>query len=165
MFATLYVSSNAIDTDFMVRISDVYPNGEAHLIEDGAFRMRWRDGTSKPLFMNKDIIYEIKFPIGNTSYIFASGHSIRYVIQSSNYPRYSINKNNGILLKDIDQGDNITAVNTVFFSNEYPSHITLPFVEKHQLPVLHNIKEMLQESYPSLDMDKIISDYPNGIFK
>eukprot|EP00604_Paraphysomonas_vestita_P002142 CAMPEP_0174821260 /NCGR_PEP_ID=MMETSP1107-20130205/6109_1 /TAXON_ID=36770 /ORGANISM="Paraphysomonas vestita, Strain GFlagA" /LENGTH=119 /DNA_ID=CAMNT_0016038091 /DNA_START=1038 /DNA_END=1394 /DNA_ORIENTATION=- len=41
LLATLYVSSDAIDTDFMVRISDVYPTGEVRLIQDNAIRMRW----------------------------------------------------------------------------------------------------------------------------
>jgi putative CocE/NonD family hydrolase len=43
LFATVYVSSDAIDTDFMVKISDVYPTGEARILQDNAVRMRWRE--------------------------------------------------------------------------------------------------------------------------
>jgi putative CocE/NonD family hydrolase len=40
IFADLYVGSDCIDTDFVVRMSDVYPTGEVRLIQDSNFRMR-----------------------------------------------------------------------------------------------------------------------------
>lgn len=37
----LWVSSNCTDTDFTVKLTDVYPiSGESHLIQDGGVRMR-----------------------------------------------------------------------------------------------------------------------------
>lgn len=51
LYATLYVSSSAIDTDFMVRVSDVYPTGQVRLLIDNAVRMRWREGGSSPVYM------------------------------------------------------------------------------------------------------------------
>jgi hypothetical protein len=42
-----------------VKITDVYPTGEAILIEDSAIRMRWREGGLTPVYMDKGVIYEV----------------------------------------------------------------------------------------------------------
>lgn len=95
----------------------------------------------------------------NTSYVVAPGHSLRFALSSSNYPRFSINHNNGALLADTKNypGDNITAVNTVHHSNTHPSYIELPVVEKKDLPVLENLKAEFEMSYPDLDYDYVVS--------
>lgn len=162
LFATLFVGSDAIDTDFMVRISDVYPTGEARLLQDNAVRMRWRQGGLTPVYMNKGEVYEVTLTLWNTSYIMAPGHALRVAITSSNNPRFDINRNNGILLANRTSTDvNITAVNTIFHSAKYPSHVTLPVVKKAQLPQIHDIKGQIEKAYPQLDTAKIIKGmYP-----
>jgi hypothetical protein len=50
-------------------------------------------------------------------------------------------------------GDNITAVNTLYHSEQYPSRVTLPQVTKRQLPTVHVLKEV-QTAYPDLTMEK-----------
>lgn len=95
----------------------------------------------------------------NTSYVVAPGHALRFAISSSNYPRFSINRNNGALLADEENypGENITAVNTVYHSATYPSYIDLPVVSKDDLPELHNIKAEFEMAYPTMDYDFVIS--------
>ena len=45
--ATLYVSTaNVNDTDFVVKLTDVYPDGTSRLIQDGIERMRNRTSHS-----------------------------------------------------------------------------------------------------------------------
>jgi hypothetical protein len=62
-------SSDAIDTDFIVRISDVYPNdGPVRLLQDSALRMRWRNNGKTPEYMVKDKVYEVTMSLWNTSY-------------------------------------------------------------------------------------------------
>jgi len=160
--ATLYVSSDAIDTDFMVRISDVYPTGEARLLQDNAIRMRWREGGLEPVYMSAGEVYRADFSLWNTSYVVAPGHSLRFSISSSNSPRFSVNRNNGVLLAAADQGANITATNSIYHSMLYPSHINLPVVMKHlQLPKIHNIKEEIEMAYPKVDVTSFLKKYPN----
>jgi putative CocE/NonD family hydrolase len=161
LFATLFVSSDAIDTDFMVRISDIYPTGQVRLIQDNAIRMRWRDGGLEPHYMKKGEIYEVTMTLWNTSYILATGHALRVSISSSNYPRFDVNRNNGILLADRNSMDvNVTATNMIYHSEKYPSYISLPYVTKNQIPVTHDIKGEIQKAYPQIDMEKIIKDFP-----
>lgn len=40
--ATLFVGSDAVDTDFHAKLTDVYPDGQSRLLQDSAVRMRWR---------------------------------------------------------------------------------------------------------------------------
>lgn len=157
--ATLFVSSSAIDTDFMVRLSDVYPTGEVRLLQDNGVRMRWREGGSTPVYMAKDEVYEVTLSLWNTSYVLAPGHALRVSLTSSNSPRFDVNRNNGILLKDRKETDvNITATNTVYHSNVRASYVTLPVVNKKQLPPLPGIMKMAKEAYPTVDWDAVVAE-------
>ena len=157
LFATLYVSSDAVDTDFMVRISDVYPTGEVRLLQDNAIRMRWRENTLTPVYMSKGRVYKVELNLWNTSYVVAPGHALRFSVSSSNWPRFSVNPNNGVILNDPNYpGQNITAQNSLYHSLKYPSKVTLPVVNKRlQLPNVHVVKEV-QTAYPQIT-DELIT--------
>src|SRR5690606_24107209 len=118
MFANLFVSTNATDTDFMVKISDLFPSGEARLIFDSAIRMRWREGGSEPVWCEKDEVYEVSISLWNTSYVVAPGHALEFHIQSSNEPRFHVNKNNGVMLVDdrAGEGEPVIAENVIHHS-------------------------------------------------
>ena len=115
--------------------------------------MRWREGGLTPVYMEKDQVYEVTFSLWNTSWVIPAGHALRVSVQSSNNPRFSVNPQNGILLADpAYPGDNITATNKIYHSAQYPSRVTLPVVNKHQLPKVHILKEM-QKAYPELTLE------------
>ena len=119
--ATIYVSSDAIDTDFMVKLTDVYPDGQSRLIQDGAVRMRWRENAyteeAEPVYMQQGEVYKMEVTLWNSSYIFAPGHALRVAVTSSNAPRFSINPNNGLLLDDPElYTSNVSATNTLHHS-------------------------------------------------
>lgn len=136
-----------------MKISDLYPTGEAILIQDNGMRMRWRHGGLEPVFMEKEKVYEVTINLWNTSWVIPAGHAIRISVQSSNNPRFSVNPHNGLLLADPKYpGDNITATNTLFHSARFPSKVSLPVVHKHQLPEVHVLKEM-QTAYPQLTQE------------
>jgi predicted acyl esterase len=151
MNANLFVSSDAIDTDFMVRIEDVYNNadGTVRLLQDNAVRMRWREGTTTPVYMDgADTVYNIQMELWNTSYIMPEGHTLRVSIQSSNNPRFSVNAQNGILLADpAYPGAAVTAINTIHHSAKYPSKLSLPIItdKEGMLPKVELIKEIKHE--------------------
>ena len=57
---TLYVSSDAKDTDFTVKVLDVYPDGRAYNLDESIQRMRYRDGYDKPLvWMESGKVYKV----------------------------------------------------------------------------------------------------------
>jgi len=129
--ARLYVSSDCHDTDFTVKLTDVYPDGRSMLITDGILRMRNRNGTDHWEFIEPGEIYEIEIDLWSTSYVWNTGHKIRVAVSSSNYPRFLNNPNtaDGIYA-------NITyniAHNTLYLDNIYPSCIVLPEIEQGSL--------------------------------
>lgn len=98
----------------------------------------------------------------NTSWIIPAGHALRVSVQSSNNPRFSVNPHNGLLLIDpLYPGDNITATNTLHHSSQYPSRVTLPVVNKRQIPEVHVLKEV-QEAYPEIT-EEMARKFSNGL--
>jgi putative CocE/NonD family hydrolase len=126
--AKLFVSSDCPDTDFTVKLTDVYPDGRSMLITDGILRMRNRNGFDHWDFIEPEIIYEITVDLWSTSYIWDKGHKIRVAISSSNYPRFLNNPNT----KDPISGNSTynIAHNTIYIDDEYPSCIILPYIDK-----------------------------------
>ncbi|MFO7677898.1 MAG: CocE/NonD family hydrolase [Thermoplasmatota archaeon] len=135
IIARLFVSSDCPDTDFTVKLCDVYPDGRSMLITDGILRMRNRNGVDHWEFMEPGEIYEIEIDLWSTSYIWNAGHQIRVSISSSNYPRFLANPNT---VDGIYQNTTYTiAQNTVHFGENNPSSIILPHVSQSTQPCFH----------------------------
>ena len=124
--AVLYVSSDALDTDFTVKLLDVYPDGTAYNLQEAAKRMRYREDLSSEVMMVVGEVYEIRLDLHATSNYFAAGHRIRVEVSSSNFPRWSRNLNTGE--DNHTSTEWVVAGNTVHHSREYPSHVLLPVV-------------------------------------
>jgi len=125
---TLYVSSDAKDTDFTVKLVDVQPDGTAWNIDDNIQRVRYREGYDKPpVWMEKDKVYKVSFQPMQTSTYFAAGHRLRIEISSSNFPIYDRNLNTGG--SNFDETQGVVAHNQVHHSTRYPSSITLSAIE------------------------------------
>jgi len=137
--ATIFVSSDQVDTDFYVSLTDVYPNGESVLIRYGALRMRWRDSDNTTSLMKPGQVYMVTVDMWSVAYIFDAGHMIRVLVTSSNSPQFAPNPNNGHLLADSDQPVYI-ANNTVYTGAAQASYVTLPIVDVNSLPKNNQIQ-------------------------
>jgi uncharacterized protein len=120
----LYVSSSAKDTDFMVKLVDVYPDGKAINLSEDAFRVRYREGFDKKVLMQSGQVYKITLPNMVTAVRFAKGHQIRLDISSSSFPFYERNLNTGG--NNYDEARWVVAENSVHLGSRYPSHVILP---------------------------------------
>ncbi|MDX1382117.1 MAG: CocE/NonD family hydrolase [Thermoanaerobaculia bacterium] len=120
----LYVSSDARDTDFTVKLVDVYPDGTAYNLDDSIFRARYREGYDRQVFLEPGEVVKITFPPLITANTFAAGHAVRVEISSSNFPRYGRNLNTGGA--NYDESDPVVARNRVHHSGRHPSKIRLP---------------------------------------
>jgi putative CocE/NonD family hydrolase len=126
---TLYVSSDAKDTDVTVKVLDVYPDGRAYNLDESIQRMRYRNGYDKPLaWMEKGKVEKVTLQPLTTSNWFAPGHRLRIEVSSSNFPRFDRNLNTGG--NNYDEWAGVVATNTVHHSKEYPSSVTLTVVER-----------------------------------
>ena len=120
----LYVSSDARDTDFTVKVLDVDPDGRAFNLDESIQRMRYRDGYDKPVaWMEKGKIYKVTLQPLNTSNHFRAGHRLRIEVSSSNFPRFDRNLNTGG--NNYDEAKGVIARNTLHHSAQYPSSITV----------------------------------------
>ncbi len=126
--ATLYVSSDAKDTDFTIKLIDVYPDGTAYNLDETIQRMRYREGYDKEVWMEKGKVYPVEMTPMSTSNYFEKGHRIRIEISSSNFPRFDRNMNTGG--NNYDEAKGVVANNKVHHSAQYPSQIRLPIVRK-----------------------------------
>ena len=124
--AVLNVSSTAPDTDFIVRISDVYPDGRSILIVDYPLRARYREGFEKEVFMKPGEVYTLKWDIGWMSQIFNKGHRIRVTVASTGAPLYEPNPQNGKPLTIEFPDDARKATNTIHHSRVHSSWIEAP---------------------------------------
>ena len=117
--AILYVSSDALATDFTAKLVDVYPNGNAYNVTDGILRL--------PLdSMIKEDPNKISIELWPTSQLIKKGHRIRLEISSSNYPRFDRNPNTGNTIHS--ETHTKIATQTIYHGKSYPSHILLPLI-------------------------------------
>ena len=126
--STLYVSSDAADTDFTIKIIDVYPDGRAYNLDETIQRARWRDGYEEEVFMEDGEVYEVNMTPMSTSNYFEAGHRIRIEISSSNFPRFTRNLNTGG--NNFDESESVVARNSIHHSSAHPSQIRLPVVKR-----------------------------------
>lgn len=125
----LFVSTDAQDTDFVVKLVDIYPDGYEALILDYPIRMRFRDGQNEDdvKLATPDKVEKLLINMWSTAQTFEKGHRLGIHVTSSNYPRFAVNPNNGADLDDFTTKAKI-AQNTVFFDAQRPSAIVLPVV-------------------------------------
>ncbi len=126
--STLYVSSDAKDTDFTIKLIDVYPDGRAYNLDETIQRVRYREGYDKEVFMKAGMVYKLDMTPMSTSNYFAEGHRIRIEVSSSNFPRFDRNLNTGG--NNYDESEGVEAHNQIHHSKKYPSQIRVPIIKK-----------------------------------
>ena len=135
--AKLFAATSARDTDWMVRLVDVHPDGYAALLCDGVLRARSRDperggafNSAKLSRIEPDEVYEYLIEFWRaTGNAFLKGHRIRVEISSSYYPYYLRNLNtraDNVGLETM----HVVAQQTIYHDAQRPSHIVLPVIPK-----------------------------------
>ncbi|MBI3696337.1 MAG: CocE/NonD family hydrolase, partial [Acidobacteria bacterium] len=122
----LHASSDSVDTDFVDKLIDVYPDGRAMGMAEGILRARYRESTSRPKLLDPGKIYEMTIDLVGTSNVFLRGHRIRVDLTSSHFPQFDRNPNTG---DPFGMTANVkVAHQVVYHSSDHPSHIVLPVV-------------------------------------
>ena len=128
--AELYLSSTAPDTDVIVRISDVYPDGRSILIVDYPQRVRYRDGFDHEVMMQPGEVVKVAFDVGWISQIFNKGHRIRVTVASTGSPLYEPNPQTGKPATIEFPQDAVSATNTIHHNRNHASKIIAPVAIK-----------------------------------
>lgn len=113
--AVLHVSSTAEIAFFVVKISDVAPDGSSTLVSRGVLNATHRLSHSNPEPLTPGEVYELEIPLKVVSWIFKAGHRLRVAISSSDWPTIWPSPQ--------------PAINRLFRGSARPTRIILPVVE------------------------------------
>jgi uncharacterized protein len=119
--ATLWVSSSARDTDFIIKLIDVDVNDIALPICEGALRLGDRSGFDQEMPYMPESVEPIEIGLGHVAWRVLAGHRLRVHVQSANFPHLDANSNLGNPLgTDVAV---VTATNKVFRDRNRASFI------------------------------------------
>ena len=122
----LFASSSCKDTDFIIKLVDVYPDGRAFNVVDGITRAQHRNSFYTSEYLNPGEIMEFIIRLGHTSQLFCRGHRMRIDITSSNFPTFDRNMNTGNKIGEDMKGK--PALQVIYHQTEHASYIDLPMI-------------------------------------
>src|SRR5262249_38782267 len=136
--ANLVASTSGTDSDWVVKVIDVYPDevagqprmgGYQLMISADVFRGRYREGfeVAKPIAANKPLLYKWQLPTAN--HVFLPGHRIMVQVQSSWFPLYDRNPQTFVpSIFWAKPGDYKKATQRIYHAPGQASFIELPVV-------------------------------------
>jgi len=153
LVADLFASTSGTDSDWIVKVIDVYPedhepkdldkqggpapgqyekslNGYELMIAGEVVRGRFNRSFEQPEPLVANRVTEFKIPLRSHDHVFLKGHRIMVQVQSTWFP--VIDRNPQKFVPNIYQAqssDFVPATQRVYFTQEAPSHIELPVVE------------------------------------
>jgi putative CocE/NonD family hydrolase len=122
----LHASSDAVDTDFVAKLVDVYPDGSTYNMAEGIVRARYRDGLGAPKLLTPGEVYKMEIDLVGTAVAFRKGHRIRVHVTSSHFPQFDRNPNTGAKFGTTSEVK--IANQTIYHDAARPSHILLPVI-------------------------------------
>ncbi|MBO9610071.1 MAG: CocE/NonD family hydrolase [Paenibacillaceae bacterium] len=125
---TLFVATDAPDTDFTGKLTDVFPDGRSFVLSDGIARVRHGADSAgaKPPLPGDTIALDIA--MSPVSVLLREGHRIRLQVSSSNFPCYATNPNTGA--DDDCATETRRAMQRVYHDSVRASYVTLPVVPR-----------------------------------
>ena len=127
---TLFISSDAVDTDVTAKLIDVYPRSEDwsdgfHMnLADTILRGRFRNGLKREQMMEPGHVYRFELTLPPVANWFLRGHRIRLDVASSNFPRFDVNPGTGERLGR--HTFTRRARNTLHTNSAFASQLVLP---------------------------------------
>jgi uncharacterized protein len=139
VMAHLFASTTGTDSDWVVKLIDVYPDnnpeepamaGYQLMIVDEIFRGRYRQSFDKPTAIVPEQVNEYTIDLRANNHTFKKGHRLMVQVQSSWYPLYDRNPQKFVENIFLAQPqDYQSATQKVYESARYPSHLTLPVMK------------------------------------
>ncbi len=136
----LVASTSGTDSDWVVKLIDVYPDevaGEPNLggyqlpVAMDILRGRYRESFSDPKPIESDKPLTYRFALPPTNHVFLPGHRIMVQVQSSWFPLYD--RNPQTYVQNIfwaKPDDYKKATQRIYHSHDHPSSIVLPIASE-----------------------------------
>jgi putative CocE/NonD family hydrolase len=127
--AHLTVSSDVPDTDIVARLVHVWPDGRSTNIQEGALRLRYREGFSTAVLMKPGQRYAVDVDMRSIAYLLPKGHRLRLHVTSSSFPRLERNLNTGASSNAHERDSRVATTRIHYSSGE------VPYLQVYALPV------------------------------
>jgi putative CocE/NonD family hydrolase len=121
---TLWIASDAPDTDFVARLIEVGADGLAVNISHGILRCRYRAGYDREAMLEPGVATEITIKMLPVGIRFRRGSRLRLDVTSSDFPTFDRNHNTG--RRFYDDPELRVARQTVLTGESHPSRLVLP---------------------------------------
>jgi putative CocE/NonD family hydrolase len=140
IFAHLFASTSGSDSDWIVKLIDVYPEkmpedwtmaGYELMVANEVFRGRYRRSFERPEPIPPGKVEKYVIDLHTQDYCFKKGHRIMVQVQSTWFPL--IDRNPQTFVPNIFEaksGDFKTATQRIYRSAEHASHLTMPVVQE-----------------------------------
>lgn len=138
--AHLFASTTGTDSDWIVKLIDVYPEeyakdpnmgGYQLMIADEVLRARFRKSFTNPEAVVPNEVTEYSLDLHTNNHAFLKGHRIMVQVQSTWFP--VIDRNPQTFVENIykaREADYKPATQRVYRSSRFPSHVTLPVLTR-----------------------------------
>ncbi len=141
--ANLHVSTTGTDSDFVVKLIDVYPGnapdpqpnpqnvrmgGFQMLLAGDILRAKFRNSFTNPEPMVPDKVTMLEFPLGDKYHTFLKGHRIMVQVQSSWFPMFDRNPQKFVDIYHARESDYQKATQKIFHSAQSPSYVTVSVI-------------------------------------
>jgi putative CocE/NonD family hydrolase len=137
---SIYVSTTGTDSDYVVKVIDVYPDdapdndpnpanvrmgGYQMLVRGEPFRARFRESFSRPLAMQPGRVTRIDFQMPDINHTFLKGHRIMVQVQSTWFPLVDRNPQKFVNIHEAAESDFERATQRVYHTPRWSSAIRL----------------------------------------
>jgi putative CocE/NonD family hydrolase len=136
--AHLFASTSGTDTDWVVKLIDVYPDEVAEDKDLGGYQLpvamdimrgRYRDNPAKPSAIPAGRILQYQLKLPNADHVFLPGHRIMVQVQSTWFPLYDRNPQSFVPnIFDATPADYKKATLRVFHRADAASYVELPLL-------------------------------------
>jgi putative CocE/NonD family hydrolase len=138
VIASLYVSTSGTDSDYIVKLIDVFPNdtpdrepnptglkmgGYQMLVRGEPMRARFRNSFEKPEAMVPNKVTKVEFTMPDVNHSFLKGHKIMVQIQSTWFPLVDRNPQKFVDIYKATEADFQKATQRIYRSGRSPSQL------------------------------------------
>jgi uncharacterized protein len=140
VIAVLFASTSGTDSDWIVKLIDVYPDRDEEQLEMSGYQLmiasdvlrgRYRNSYEKPEPVKPGEVNKYTINLHAINHVFKKGHRIMVQIQSSWFPIIDRNPQRYIPnIFNAREEDFIKATQKIYWTQQYPSHLKLPLMNK-----------------------------------
>jgi len=138
IMAHLFASTTGTDSDWIVKLIDVYPEnhekkilrGYQLMIADEVLRGKFRNSYETPEPVEPNAVVEYIIDLNSRNHCFRKGHKIMVQVQSTWFPLIGRNPQKFIDIPRAQDSDYQKATQKIYRTAQYPSHIVIPVVRR-----------------------------------